>query len=85
MILILAAALISGFGSVAIVVWTSPLLALVIGPIVGSVASLLAAFYLAWRRGSHLQNEAKLSLPRGSMVSALRDVARKGHASAGPS
>ena len=75
MLLILAAALLGGFGAAVLAITTSPLLAVLLAPIFGSASALLAAFYLAWRRGSYDQGEVDLDAQTDAMVAALRGIA----------
>jgi hypothetical protein len=75
MLLILAATVIGGLGTAAVTVSTSPLLAVVLAPIAGSTAALIAGLFLNWRRGRHWQSEADLEAQNDAMADSLNGSA----------
>ena len=78
MFLILFAATAAGFVTMAATASTSLILALVIGPLIGSAGGLGAALLLAWRRGSTWQSDYDLDQQTDEMVGALRALAHQG-------
>lgn len=81
MLLILAATVIGGLGTAAVTVSTSPLLAVVLAPIAGSAAALIAGLFLNWRRGRHWQSEADLEVQTDAMAGSLNGSAEPRKAS----
>lgn len=58
----------------------SQLLALLVGPILGSFAGLCVALFQAWQRGPEWSAEKDLDRQTDAMVSALRQLAEQGSA-----
>ena len=80
MFLIMFAATTAGFLSMVVTASTSVLLALIVGPLVGSAAALGAGLFLAWRRGSTWKSNYDLDHQADQMVGALRALAEQGRA-----
>lgn len=80
MLLLVAVAIGSGLVAAAILAPISVLAALVIAPLAGSIAAILACFVIAWRSTGDDRQRQSLDDQTDAMVAALRDVAQQGAA-----
>lgn len=74
MILIMFVTLAAGLPAMAVTASSSLLLAFLVGPLIGSIAGLFAAQYIAVRHGSEGQWQHDLDRQTDEMVAALRSV-----------
>jgi hypothetical protein len=80
MFLIMFAAIPAGLLAMFFTASTSLLLALMAGPLVGSVTGFCAALFLAWHRGSEWKSDHDFDQQTDAMVGALRALAEQGGA-----
>ena len=81
MLLLVAVAIGSGLAAAALLAPISILAALIIAPLAGSVAAILACFAIAWRSTGGVRKRPSLDVQTDAMVAALREVAQQGAAS----
>lgn len=80
MFLIMFAAIPAGLLAMSFTASTSLLLALMAGPLVGSVTGFCAAIFLAWHRGYEWKSDSDFDQQTDAMVGALRSLAEQGRA-----
>lgn len=77
MVLLIAAALVSGLTTAALLASISPLAALIIAPLMASAAAIFASLLIAWRNTRDKRGSPALDVQTDAMVAALRDVAQQ--------
>ena len=70
MFLIIFAAMPAGLLAMSFTASTSLLLALMAGPLIGSVTGFCAALFLAWHRGSEWKSDSEFDQQTDAMVGA---------------
>jgi hypothetical protein len=80
MLLLVAVAIGSGLVTAVVLTPISALAALIIAPLIASMAAILACFAIAWQSTGGDHRGTALDAQTDAMVAALRDVAQQGAA-----
>lgn len=78
MIVLIAAALVSGLATAAMLAPVSALAALIIAPLAASASAILACIFIAWRNTRGDLGPPDLETQADAMVAVLCDVAQQG-------